>query len=82
MGIKENINRRVYVNIENLFSKQKKVGVNEAVYYSLNNLCYFVIQFFILLTLGLQVFNGSIAFASFVLIEKYIWRIIFIWWWE
>ena len=75
LGIKDNINRRIYVNIENLFSKQRKVGVNEAVYYSLNNLCYFVIQFFILLTLGLQVFNGSIAFASFVLIEKYIWRI-------
>ena len=75
LGIKDNINRRIYVNIENLFSKQRKVGVNEAVYYSLNNLCYFVIQFLILLTLGLQVFNGSIAFASFVLIEKYIWRI-------
>ncbi len=75
LGIKENINRRVYTNIENLFSKQRKVGVNEIVYYALNNLCYFVIQFFILLTLGLQVFNGSIMFASFVLIEKYIWRI-------
>ena len=75
LGIKENINRRIYVNIENLFSKQKKVGVNESVYYALNNLCYFVIQFFILLTLGLQVFDGTILLASFVLIEKYIWRI-------
>lgn len=75
LGIKDNINRRIYVNIENLFSKQKKVGVNESVYYALNNLCYFVIQFFILLTLGLQVFDGTILLASFVLIEKYIWRI-------
>ena len=75
LGIKDNINRRIYVNIENLFSKQKKVGVNESVYYALNNLCYFVIQFFILLTLGLQVFNGTVLLASFVLIEKYIWRI-------
>ena len=29
LGIKDNINRRIYVNIENLFSKQKKVGVKE-----------------------------------------------------
>ncbi|MBQ4031866.1 MAG: ABC transporter ATP-binding protein [Bacilli bacterium] len=75
LGIKENINRRIYVNIENLFGKQRKIGVNETYYYALNNLCYFVIQFVILLTLGIQVFEGSILLASFVLIEKYIWRI-------
>lgn len=75
LGIKGNINRRIYINIEGLFDKQKKVGVNETVYFSLNNLCYFVIQFLILLTLGIQVFNGDILLASFVLIEKYIWRI-------
>ena len=75
LGIKENINRRIYVNIENLFNKQRKIGVNETYYYALNNLCYFVIQFVILLTLGIQVFEGSILLASFVLIEKYIWRI-------
>ncbi len=75
LGIKENITRRIYVNIENLFGKQRKIGVNETYYYALNNLCYFVIQFAILLTLGIQVFEGSILLASFVLIEKYIWRI-------
>ena len=75
LGIKENINRRVYINNENLFSKQKKIGVDETIYYALNNLCYFVIQFVILLTLGIQVFEGKILLASFVLIDKYIWRI-------
>ena len=75
LGIKENITRRIYVNIENLFGKQRKIGVNETYYYALNNLCYFIIQFAILLTLGIQVFEGSILLASFVLIEKYIWRI-------
>lgn len=75
LGIKENINTRIYTNIESLFSKQRKIGVDETFYYALNNLCYFVIQFFILLTLGIQVFQGKIALASFVLIEKYIWRI-------
>ena len=75
LGIKDNITRRIYVNIENLFGKQRKIGVNETYYYALNNLCYFIIQFVILLTLGVQVFEGSILLASFVLIEKYIWRI-------
>lgn len=75
LGIKENIQRRVYVNIESLFDKQRKNGVNETVYYALNNLCYFVIQFCILLTLGILVFQGEILLSSFVLIEKYIWRI-------
>ena len=75
LGIKGNINRRIYVNIESLFKKQRKIGVDETIYYALNNLCYFVIQFVILLTLGISVFKGMITIASFVLIEKYIWRI-------
>ena len=75
LGIKDNINRRMFTNIEDLFNKQRKVGVNETIYYGLNNLCYFVIQFFILLTLGYQVFTGEIMLASFIIVEKYIWRI-------
>ncbi len=75
LGIKENINKRVFANIESLFGSQRKIGINETMYYSLNNLCYFVIQFIILLTLGLLFFKGRIALASFIVIEKYIWRI-------
>ena len=75
LGIKDNINRRVYVNVESLFKKQRKIGVDETFYYALNNLCYFVIQFIILFTLGISVYTGTIALASFILIEKYIWRI-------
>ncbi len=75
LGIKDNINRRIYVNVESLFKKQRKIGVDETFYYALNNLCYFVIQFVILLTLGISVYTGVIALASFILIEKYIWRI-------
>ncbi len=75
LGIKHNINNRINLNIESLFKKQRKIGIDESIYYALNNLCYFVIQFAILLTLGISVFNGSIAIASFILIEKYIWRI-------
>lgn len=75
LGIKDLINNRMYDNIRKLFGKQERIGVTENVYYALNNFCYFTIQFCILLTLGMQVFNGSIALASFILIERYIWRI-------
>lgn len=75
LGIKDNINNRMFDNIRNLFGKQKRIGVTEQVYYALNNLCYFIIQFAILLTLGFQVLGGSVTLASFILIEKYIWRI-------
>ena len=75
LGIKANINNRMFDNIRNLFGKQKRIGVTEQVYYALNNFCYFVIQFAILLTLGFQVLGGSVALASFILIERYIWRI-------
>mgnify|MGYP004664264681 CR=1 FL=1 len=75
LGIKDKINRNIFKSIEDLFGKQKKIGKDEVIYYVLNNLCYFVIQFFILLTLGLQYFKGVITFASFVLLERYIWRI-------
>ena len=51
LGIKSNVNNRMFDNIRSLFSKQKRIGVTEEVYYALNNLCYFVIQFCILLTL-------------------------------
>ena len=75
LGIKDNINRNVFTIIDNLFGKQKKIGITETIYYGLNNLLYFVIQFLILFTLGRQLFRGTIALASFILIEKYIWRI-------
>jgi ATP-binding cassette subfamily B protein len=75
LGIKDNIYKRIKNNIECLFNEQRKLGKNEAIYVSLNNLFYFVIQFVILWTLGSQVLKGEVLLASFVVIEKYIWRI-------
>lgn len=75
LGIKDNINRNIISQLNELYGKQRKIGKDETWYYVLNNFCYFVIQFIILLTLGLQYFGGAISFASFVLIERYIWRI-------
>ena len=75
LGIKDNINHNIFTIIENLFGKQRKIGVTETMYYAFNNLCYFLIQFGILVTLGIQVFHGNISLAAFILIERYIWRI-------
>ncbi len=75
LGIKDNINNRINNIIETLFNKQRKIGIDETIYCALNNLFYFVIQFFILFTLGYQVFHNQISLASFIIIEKYIWRI-------
>lgn len=75
LGIKENINNSVTNIINGLFNKQRNIGVSESFYYGLNNLIFFVIQFIILLTLGLQVFKGTVLFSSFVVLEHYIWRI-------
>ena len=75
LGIKENINNRVFNRIDSLFNKQKKAGKHEVWYFGINNLCYFTIQFLILFTLGHQYFNGIITLSSFIIIEKYIWRI-------
>lgn len=75
LGIKDIINKNMFGHISDLFSKQKKVGKDETIYHTINNLCYFVIQFLILFTLGHQYFAGIITFTSFAVIEKYIWRI-------
>ena len=75
LGIKDNINKSVINQLKCLYDKQRKIGKDEIIYYVLNNFCYFVIQFFILITLGIQYFNGIITLASFVLVERYIWRI-------
>ncbi len=75
LGIKGNINNRVFKRIDSLFNKEKEAGKNESIYYIINNLFYFTIQFVILFTLGHQYFQGLITFASFIVVEKYIWRI-------
>ncbi len=75
LGIKDNINNRVFKRIDSLFYKQKKAGEKENYYLAFNNLCYFSIQFIILCTLGHHFFKGIITLASFIVIEKYIWRI-------
>ena len=53
-------------------SKQRKY---EILYYCLNNLAYFVLQFIILFTCGKLFIAGTLTFSLFSIIENYLWRI-------
>ena len=75
LGIKKNIENRMFKNFDDLFNEQKKIKKYEVIYYNLNNLIYFVLQFIILFTSGYLFINGKMSLAIFIVIESYIWRI-------
>ena len=75
LGIKKNIEKRINFNIDNLFENQKKIKLYEIIYYNLNNLTYFILQFIILFTCGYLFIKGKMSYATFIIIESYIWRI-------
>lgn len=75
LGIKKNIENRMYKNFDELFKEQKKIKNYEIIYYNLNSLIYFILQFIILLTSGYLFINGKMSLALFVVIESYIWKI-------
>ena len=75
LGIKKNIESNIFNILDNLFSHNKKIKKYEVIYYSLNNLTYFILQFIILLTAGYYTVTGKIAYSLFIVLETYIWRI-------
>ncbi|MBP3920030.1 MAG: ABC transporter ATP-binding protein [Bacilli bacterium] len=75
LGIKKNIEKKMYKNFDNLFIEQRKIKHYEIIYYNLNSLIYFILQFIILSTCGYLFISGKMSFALFVTIEMYIWRI-------
>jgi len=75
LGIKRNIENRIFNNINNLFKNQRKIKIYEIIYYNLNNLTYFILQFIILFTCGKLFLEGKMSYATFMIIESYIWRI-------
>jgi ATP-binding cassette subfamily B protein len=75
LGIKKNIEKRMYKNFDNLFIEQKKIKTYEIIYYNLNSLIYFILQFVILMTSGALFIQGRMSLALFIVIESYIWRI-------
>lgn len=75
LGIKRNIENGVFSILDKLFMHTKDIKKYEIIYYSLNNLIYFVLQFIILFTAGYYVVQGKIAYSVFIMLETYIWRI-------
>lgn len=75
LGIKKNIENNIFGILNNLFKHQKEIRSYEVIYYSLNNLVYFILQFLILFTAGYYMVHGQIAYSIFVMLSNYIWRI-------
>ena len=75
LGIKNNIENNIFGILDNLFKHSKDIRNYEIIYYSLNNLCYFILQFIILLTAGYYAYIGKIAISVFIMLDTYIWRI-------
>ncbi len=75
LGIKRNIETNIKNQLTGLFTNTKKIKNYEAWYYSLNNLSYYILQLIILLTAGYYFIQGKITYATFIMLEMYIWRI-------
>lgn len=75
LGIKKNIEKSIKNRLTDLFIDTKKIKNHEVWYYGFNNLAYFVLQFIILLTCGYYFIQGKITYATFIMMEMYIWRI-------
>ena len=75
LGIKNNTRKNIFSILDNMFIHTRKIKKYEVMYYSFNNLCYFILQFIILFTAGYYVVSGKIGYSIFIMIETYIWRI-------
>lgn len=75
LGIKKNIEKSINGRLNALFTDTKKIKNHEVWYYGFNNLAYFTLQFVILLTCGYFFIQGKITYATFIMMEMYIWII-------
>lgn len=75
LGLKRNIENRLFDNIDELYVDKRNIKKYEINYYNINNFVYFVLQFIILFTCGYLVIKGKMTYALFIVIENYIWRI-------
>jgi len=75
LGIKKNVEKNIFRDLKNIFKEEKNIRNYEVLYYSLNNLAYFILQFIILFTAGRFFIQGKIVYALFAMLDSYIWRI-------
>ncbi len=75
LGIKKNTKKNINTKIDKYFKENKKIKSYEVIYYNLNSLVYYILQFIILLTSGILYMQGKLTLALFIVIDSYIWRI-------
>lgn len=75
LGIKNNIENNIFSSLDKLYKNESRIRNYEVIYYTLNNLCYFILQFLILYTAGKFFIEGKIIYALFTMLDSYIWRI-------
>ncbi len=75
LGIKNNIENRVFLNIDELFKDNRKIRKYEINYNNINNFIYYILQFIILFSCGYFVVNGKMSYTTAIIISNYIWRI-------
>lgn len=75
LGVKENIEKRVFKILDDLYLLTDKSRKYDRWYYAMNNLAYFLIQFIIFLTCGHYYITGVITLSAFMIMESYIWKI-------
>ncbi len=75
LGIRHHIEHNIFDFLDGVYAEEKKIRNYEVIYYSLNNLLYFVLQFVIFFTAGKFFIEGKIVYALFIMLDSYIWRI-------
>lgn len=74
LGIKKNVEANIFKILDNMFKDEKQIRNYESIYYALDNLVYFILQFIILFTAGKFFIEGKIVYALFTMMDSYIWR--------
>ncbi len=75
LGIKKNTENSIFNILDELFTHQKQIRNYEIIYYSMNSLVYFILEFIILVTAGYFFIKGKIIYSLFIVIQSYLWRI-------
>ena len=75
LGIKGNTEKNIFKRLDLVFAHHKDMKNYEVIYYSLNNLIYFILQFGILITCAYFVVQGKVEYSVFIMLDMYIWRV-------
>ena len=75
LGIRKNIENFTFANIDRWFKEKDKLNKLEMRYYVNIDTLYTIMESAVLLTSAYLFFNGHTVYATFMLIDNFIWRI-------